>query len=357
MHALLNKAYENEIFLARHIQRELFGYESVISFKPLILRRVKDNSPILYKIVVLTAPSLTVGVILLQIFLMVLPIYIRAGEESKLLLETTGETKGRIRAALNFNENEKLLSIKSFRSLLYLNLKERLFVIKWSIEFLIFALLKRNKMLLMHGYDAPHLLAIFQLANRIGHVITDDQSQRWAFLLSHSNAQLTCVQHGYFDSAFKPPHKFGTIKNLYVLDELSLQSYKSNFMVGKSVVYKRNLSLLEFQNEFKTNTIYFLASSHPFFIQEQKFIKNFQEHRVTGSKLYFKFHPAHRYTFFEKLWVFLHVDRVISVGSYPRCHYLVSYNSAISDLYDSEEVKMIDLRAVVQSDNGNDKDA
>lgn len=357
MHALLNKAYENEIALARHIQRELFGYETVMSFKPLILKRVKDNSPILYKIIVLASPGLTLGVMLLQLLFMFLPIYIRAGKKGKLLLETTGETKGRVRAALNFNENEKLLTIKSFRSLLHLNLKERVFAIKWSIEFLIFALWKRNMMLLRHGYDAPHLFAIFQLAKRIGHVITDDQSQRWAFLLSHSNAQLTCVQHGYFDSAFKPPHKFGTINNLHVLDELSLQSYKSNFSVCKSVFYKRNLNLVEYQNEFKTNKIYFLASSHPFFIQEQKFIKNFQEHKVVGSKLYFKYHPAHRYSFFEKLWVFLHVDRVISVGSYPRCHFLVSYNSAISDLYDSEEVKMIDLRAAALSDNGNEKDA
>lgn len=339
----LKNAYLNEVALARHIQLRLYGYENVIPFKPMLMWRIKSSVPNFYKILIIFLPIVSLLLVITQFVLLTFPIRRPIDRSAHLILETTGESKYRIKAALNLKEERSLVFLKRPSIFLYLSFKERVWVFISCVS-LVFTFIKsRNLLLLTHAYDSPFLCAMLQLVTRQGAVTTDDQVQRWIFLFSHRDIELTCVQHGYIDADFEPPHCFGSIKNLHALDNISVNVFEKLFFIHTITYFSRTISPKEYEKEHTNFDIYFLASSHPFFRQEKDFIRTLKSNVNKEVKLYFKFHPAHKYGIFEKLWVYRNVDRIIPIGEYPKCDFLVSYNSAITELYCEHDVKLIDL--------------
>ena len=176
--------------------------------------------------------------------------------------------------------------------------------------------------LLLHSRDAFLLLMLVLYAKqRPTHCFaTDDHYQRWAFVLSHSCADLRLVQHGFLDPLVGFPNPFGNARTVYVRDQVFAPMYATYYRICQSKVFSPTTVFAP--NKFSRSGI-FLASSFPSIDDEIDLV------RLLKSRLELpvivKFHPSHAYDARQQTLAAL--ASLVSMDDHPECRLFVSHNS------------------------------
>ena len=146
--------------------------------------------------------------------------------------------------------------------------------------------------LLLHARDALALALLVRFAKSFpdAQVWTDDHYQRWAFLLSHTSAHLSIVQHGFLVDTIVFPHRFGAAERLAVRAERFVPMFQAYFQVRESYLFDCDLPA---DPVGLARPLLFLASSAPHIEEEIAFLVRFKE--LSSIPVTLKLHPAHVY--------------------------------------------------------------
>ena len=169
-------------------------------------------------------------------------------------------------------------------------------------------------------------------------LVTDDHYQRWAFVMSKTNSQLTLIQHGELDFNIDFESSYGKIETLLAYDRASVSAFQNYYSSVENFEISHNLIELDASNSNKDSLL--LASSFPFIDDEIQFLISFNA--AYNYPIIIKFHPAHKYDARKKTLAEC-AAYFCKNSEYPQCRLLVTYNSSIARIYQAHGIPVLFL--------------
>ena len=222
-------------------------------------------------------------------------------------------------------------------------LKSRDFVLiglnTWELLFRILAQNKFSRLgLLLQAYDSINALFLLRILHGSGaQFFTNDHYQRWAFLLSHGERELTMYQHGFIDASINFPFPGGDVKKLVVYDSSFAVTFKKIYRVNSIELLGKGRTL----SDAKSSISVMVASSANSSTMELEFISQL---RVVCPEtiVVLKLHPNHQYGN-DKEKLLSSSDYVLDGSDYPVCSVFVSYDSFLRFDYERNGIPTVSL--------------
>jgi hypothetical protein len=350
---LIFKAYENEIALEKAM-KTIFGFDkSLINFKVQKLDSIKTNFGLFfpffyffYFIYVLFFQLFNLFVFILFLLISLFRSNLIANDI--LFLPTDLKAEPIIKNVYeqllrenDFNHSNRINIFFLLKNLKSLELVEVLFL--WVSFYFYLLFFKSNRILLyFNSIDSLFLILLvkYMSNNEKKLIITDDQCQRWAFLISNISKKAIFVQHGFFPNDIKFPHKFGKVDTFFVRDFCFKDIISLSFDVNKFEILNRNISFIDLGFPLSI----FIASSSPFIDNEIFFLKILRKLKNDlDFSIIVKKHPAHVYNTEKLNLLYSLSDHVYSSNENLMCNIFVSHSSFMQYDYSSNSIHTFSL--------------
>ena len=349
---LIFKAYENEIALEKAIKIN-FGFDKrLMNFKVQKLDSIKTNFGLFflsfyffYFFYVLFFQIVN----LLYFFLFFLislfrsniivseTLFFPTDFKAEQFIKNVYEQLGR---EIDFNHSNRINLFFLLKKLKSTELVEVFF--SW-ISFYFYLLFKSNRILLFfNSIDSLFLILLVKYIsiNDQKLIITDDQSQRWAFLISNISKNAIFVQHGFFPDYIRFPHKFGKVDTYFIRDYCFKDVISLYFDVNIFQILNRNISFIDLG--FPLSIL--IASSSPFIDNEIIFLRLLNNlKKDLDFSIIVKKHPAHIYNSKKLDLLYSLCDHVHLTNENPRCNICVSHSSFMQYDYSSNSIHSFSL--------------
>jgi hypothetical protein len=212
--------------------------------------------------------------------------------------------------------------------------------LSWIYFYYSILLVNKNRFLIyLNSVDSLFLVLLIKYLekNKDQVVVTDDQCQRWAYLISNISNNAIFVQHGYIYDFIKFPFKFGNVNTYFIRDMSFIDNFSIYYNVNKFEILKRKIN---FQNTGFDFAL-FLASSSPSIDQEIIFLDIFTKN--FDIPIIIKKHPIHNYDSNKLKLLYSFANYVCKHDEYPICNIFVSYSSFMEFDYKSNSIETYSL--------------
>jgi hypothetical protein len=349
---ILKQAYENEIELEKYIKAQYNFSKNLLNFKVLKCSELQGNMGFLFPLFYFSYSVYVFLRILISFFLLFLFCFLTLFKKLEIqkpsdviYFPTNSNAETIIQNVFEqFNFEIKLTSknkVSIFFLLKNLSVKDLIHVSISSIKFYINLLFyKSNRFLIyLNSIDSIFLILLIKYLKKNNQkvIVTDDQCQRWAFIISNISEKSIFVQHGYISESIKFPHNFGKVDTYFIRDICFKEVFSLYFTVNNFKILRRNIHFTNTGFPFSI----FLASSSPYIDKEIEFLKLLRKHFTIP--IIVKKHPVHTYNMDKLNNLYSLSDYICKSNENPECNIFVSFSSFMEYDYKSNLIQTISL--------------